>query len=103
MANTDATGSPKPPPHLRVSENEDRECDTCTHFLNGKCHMYNDLPVNDEWVCDSWEKGKNQDPDQADEDEAYGAPAEGQPKNFKDARIRVKAHFRRAKSAPQEQ
>lgn len=103
MANTDAAGSPKPPPHLRVSENEEKECDTCSHFLDGKCHKYNDLPVNGEWVCDDWEKGENQDPDEAEEDEAYGKPAEGQPKSFKEARVAVKAHFRRVRRPVEDQ
>lgn len=90
MANTDGKNAPKPPPHLHVSENEDRECDCCDHYLDGKCHLYNDLPVNGEWVCDDWKQGRNQDPD---EDEEKATPRERQPKNLRDAGRSARQRF----------
>lgn len=99
MANPDAKGAPKPPPNLRVSSDEARECDTCSYYKRGKCSMYSNLPVDDEWVCDSWEKGEPEDA----EDQAEETPAEDQPKTLKDAnaeaRIRVRQHFRRARAS----
>ena len=99
MANTDAAGAPKPPPHLHVSENEDKECDNCAHYLDGKCHKYNDLPVNGEWVCDSWEQGRNQDPDEAEEKEAYGPPAKNLRGAERQAFTIVREHRRRVRAS----
>ena len=79
--------APKPPPNLRVSDDEEKECDSCSHYERGKCSMYNHLPVDGEWVCDSFEPkdkekfdGKNL---REAENEAY---------------VRVKAHVRRRRS-----
>lgn len=54
VKNTDSAGFPKPPPHLRMSDNENQECDNCKFFNTGKCDKYSGLPVVKEWVCDSW-------------------------------------------------
>jgi hypothetical protein len=87
MADPDAQAAPKPPPNLRVADDENRECDNCSHYQRGKCVLYSSLPVDGEWVCDSWEKGTAQGDD---------APFKG--KNLSEAeaeaRIRVREHTR---------
>ena len=94
MANTDAQGAPKPPPNLRVSDDESRECESCVHYQGGRCDEYPAVGhVDGEWVCDSYEKGR-EDPD---DDQPSGA------KNLREATrvayVRVRAHNRRAKQA----
>jgi hypothetical protein len=84
--------TPAPPPNLRVADDESRECDTCKHDKDGKCTLYSDLPVNDEWVCDDWAKGSKPDDDS-------DIPASEQASNLRDASVRVRAHFRRRKTA----
>ena len=93
MANPDAKGVPKPPPNLRVSDDENRECDSCTHYQRGKCALYNSLPVDGEWVCDSYAPSGVRDPDDV--------PG----KNLRDAErnalVRVREHTRsRAAAKP---
>jgi hypothetical protein len=51
-----ANDAPKAPPHLRVSEDEAKECDSCEHYASGHCKLYPPLNVSGEWVCDSYEK-----------------------------------------------
>lgn len=94
MANPDAKGAPKPPPHLRVSDDESRECDSCTHFERGKCALYDYLPVDDEWVCDDWKKGS-----QTDDDEPDDEPSVNRSGTMDEARTRVREHFRRRRAA----
>jgi hypothetical protein len=93
MANPDGQGAPKPPPNLRVSDDENRECDSCVHFDRGRCKLYSMLPVDGEWVCDSYESNGKGDPD-----------AEYKGKNLKEAEqeafTRVRAHRRRIRSKP---
>jgi hypothetical protein len=88
---TPGEATPSPPPNLRVATDENRECDTCTHFSRGKCTKYNNLPVDDEWICDSWVKGSQQD---TDTDQPFTG------KSLKEANtealVRVRAHSRRA-------
>ena len=99
MANPDAHDAPKPPPNLRVSDDEARECDSCVHYQRGKCALYNNLPVDGEWVCDSYKHGRD-DPDDDDDDEPSN------PKNLREAErvayVRVRAHNRRARQARSE-
>lgn len=94
MANPDATGTPSPPPSLRVSADEDRECDNCKMFVtrkgtqqpfDGHCTGYSLLPVCGEWVCDSWAEG------------------EKEPTDLREAGSMVRAHFRRRRNAPAEE
>ena len=79
--NPDAAGHPKPPPGLKVSDIEGEECEVCVHYSDGKCMEYNSLPVDTEWWCRSFVR----DPKKTDED----------PSTLDEARIAVKAHFRR--------
>lgn len=96
MANPDAKGTPSPPPNLRVSAEEDKECDGCKMFISrgaqepfdGRCTGYSLLPVCGEWVCDSWAPAASQDEEER----------EDQPKSLSDARIKVREHFRRARN-----
>ena len=94
MANTDARGTPPPPPNLRVSGDEAKECDTCAHYARGKCEAFSNLPVDAEWVCDDFKKGS-----QPDEDDESETPAEDQPKTLREARVRVREHLRRVRAA----
>lgn len=96
MANDDAQGAPKPPPNLRVSDDEQKECDNCSHYSRGRCTMFHNLPVDGEWVCDDWEKGS----ETAEDEET---PVADQPKTLSDARIRVREHFRRRQAQEQQQ
>lgn len=91
MADADAQNAPKPPPNLRVANDESRECGNCSYYKRGRCELpiLKDfvLPVSDEWVCDDWKAG--------------GTDTDNQPfqgKNLSDAereaRIRVRAHSR---------
>lgn len=99
MANPDAKGTPSPPPSLRVSAEEEKECDSCRMFtqrtaiapFDGRCTGYSLLPVCGEWVCDSYAPA---DRGEIKDDE----PPEDQPKSLSDARIRVREHFRRRKT-----
>ena len=86
--------TPKPPPGLRVSEDENRECDVCKHDDRGKCVMYDHLPVDDEWVCDSFTKGS-----QSDDDEDDDTPREKQPKTLRGARDEVRRRTDKARDA----
>ena len=62
MANPDAKGHPEPPPNLRMSKDEQRECDTCTHYDSGRCELYPAVGhVDGEWVCDDWEAADPKD------------------------------------------
>ena len=83
--------APQPPPNLRVSDSEVRECGSCKYYQHGRCtHAdYNMLPVVDEWVCDSWAKGSQTDTDADDQPE---------PKNLREATVRVREHFRRLRA-----
>lgn len=63
MAEPDAKAAPKPPPNLRVATDEGEECEVCTHYERGKCAKYSNLPVDEEWVCDSFAKGGRADTD----------------------------------------
>ena len=89
MADPDAKGAPKPPPNLRVATDEAKECEVCAHFDRGKCVLYNHLPVDDEWVCDSFKKGDGTDTDD-------DGP---EPKNLREAE--QKAHRLRRKARQQ--
>lgn len=69
-------GAPHPPPHLRVSSSSEadqpeHECGTCLmyDFATGTCWGYGNLPVDGEWVCDSW----SLDPDWQQQDAAQDA------------------------------
>jgi hypothetical protein len=94
----DSPSAPKPPPNLRVADSESRECDNCSHYSRGKCVKYSNLPVDGEWLCDSWEKGSQEDPDKPD---AEPVPVSEQARTTREAGVRVRAHFRRARrSAP---
>lgn len=94
MANPDAKDTPHPPPNLRVSDDENKECDSCRMFtrrqpvdpFDGRCTGYSLLPVCGEWVCDSYDKA---------------GPDDDQPTTLAEARIRVKEHYRRARRAQQ--
>ena len=97
MANPDAKSGPHPPPNLRVSNDEAKECDNCRQFtqkndppdpFDGRCTGYSLLPVCDEWVCDSWVRG-SEEPEQAE--------------SLSEARIRVREHFRRRRAAEEKQ
>lgn len=90
MADSDAQGVPKPPPNLRVSTDETQECDSCTHYQRGRCALYNNLPVDGEWTCDSWKKGSQSDDDQP----APGSGAKTVQEAY-DQRVQVRAHSRR--------
>ena len=93
MANPDK-GDIKPPLHLRVSANENTECDSCKMFtrknatdpFEGRCTGYSLLPVCGEWVCDSYEKA---------------GPDDDQPTDLQEATVRVREHFRKARRAQQ--
>jgi len=93
-AATDAGSTPKPPPNLRVAEDENRECDNCTYYSRGRCTQYSNLPVDGEWVCDTWKQGS-----ESGADDTEDKPFDG--KNLKEAdaeaRVRVREHFRRAR------
>lgn len=41
------------PPHLRRATGESA-CETCRHFHNDQCELYDGYPVNPGEVCDSW-------------------------------------------------
>jgi hypothetical protein len=81
---------PKPPPNLKVATDEARECDTCKYDERGKCTLYSNLPVDDEWVCDDWVKGSKPDTDS-------DIPTDQQAKTTREASVRVREHFRRAR------
>jgi hypothetical protein len=89
MANPDAKGVPKPPPNLRVSDDENKECGNCSYYKSGRCTLpvppYNNLPVVDEWVCDEWKAGGS-DPD------AFQGKNLGEAEQ--EALVRVRAHTR---------
>lgn len=89
MANPDAKGGPAPPPNLRVSDTEDRECDSCAHYQRGRCELpvLKDfvLPVDGEWLCDGYSKGRN-DPDD-------------QPRTLREARGPAREYLRGSKTA----
>jgi hypothetical protein len=89
--------TPKPPPNLRVADDESHECDTCKYDERGKCTLYSNLPVDDEWVCDDWVKGSTPDRDS-------DTPVADQPRTLREASVRVRSHFRRArqKASPQQ-
>jgi hypothetical protein len=57
MAAEDTATAPAPPPNLRMSAQEDRECGNCVHYDNGHCKKFAPLCVDDEWVCDAWKAG----------------------------------------------
>lgn len=95
MADPDAQGAPKPPPHLRVAENEDQECDNCRHYQRGRCALYSQLPVDGEWVCDSWSKGT----EQGDDDDLAESPRPNRSGTLEEARIRVREHTRARKAS----
>lgn len=54
-----------PPPNLRESSDEEsqpeHECGTCRMYdlASGTCWGYANLPVDGEWVCDSWSLDPN--------------------------------------------
>lgn len=93
MAVSDAQGVPKPPPNLRVSTDETQECDSCTHYQRGRCALpapYDaNLPVDAEWVCDSYKQGR-----QDDDPPAPGSGAKTVQEAY-DQRVQVRAHSRR--------
>lgn len=93
MANADAKGAPKPPPNLRIAGDEAKECDSCKHFVRGKCSEYSNLPVDDEWVCDSWAKGS------PDDDEPDDTPVEKQPKTLRAATAEMRRRVARDRAA----
>lgn len=69
-------GAAVPPPNLRVStstedEQPEHECGTCRMYdpETSTCWGYGLIPVNGEWVCDSW----SLDPDWHDQDAAQDA------------------------------
>lgn len=104
MANIDAKGTPVPPPNLRVSDDEERECDSCLHYDRGRCKMFPTVGhVDGEWVCDKWERGgpSSRDNDDQDEDDR---PFRG--RNLREAEqeafTRVRAHRRRIRSKSDE-
>ena len=92
----DSPSAPKPPPNLRVAADESRECDNCTFYARGKCVKYSNLPVDGEWLCDSWEKGSQTD---SDTDDSKAVPVAEQARTTREAGVRVRAHFRRARRA----
>lgn len=57
VPDTDATTAPAPPPNLRASTEESRECGNCTFYDNVHCTKFSPLCVDDEWVCDAWKAG----------------------------------------------
>lgn len=93
MAEPDVKAAPKPPPNLRVASDESRECEVCSHFDRGRCVLYNHLPVDDEWVCDSFAKG-----DKADTDD--DGP---EPKNLRQAEQKAHRLRRKARSQADEE
>jgi hypothetical protein len=98
---TEAKEPGPPPPHLRTADSTDKECGNCSHYeagVAGICKLYSNLPVSDDWLCDSWAKGSKPDPD-AGEDETDDVPAAKQAQTLREANVRVRAHFRRRKAA----
>ena len=85
---------PDPPPNLRVATDENRECDTCRFDTRGRCTKYSNLPVDDEWVCDSWVKGSQSD---SDTDQPFNGKSLQAANN--EALVRVRAHNRRRAAA----
>jgi hypothetical protein len=71
--------APTPPPNLRVStstesERPEHECGTCHMFdvATGTCWGYGNLPVDGEWVCDSWSLAPDWQEQDREQDAAEG-------------------------------
>ena len=94
MAAADTQNAPKPPPNLRMSGGEAKECGDCLHYASGHCKKFPPLCVSDEWVCDAWEKNPAGDAD-ADED---AEPQENETGSMSEAKVRVREHMRRLRA-----
>lgn len=66
MANPDDKNAPKAPPNLRMSTDENRECDSCVYFDRMHCKAFPPLCVDDEWVCDHFKASGKPDDDKYD-------------------------------------
>jgi hypothetical protein len=93
-ADTDAETAPAPPPNLRASAQEDKECGNCVYFVGGAhCSKYPPLTVNDEWLCDGWKAG-GKDTDNPPASSAH---------TVRQAQKGALANLRNARSRPQPQ
>jgi hypothetical protein len=92
-ADTDAETAPAPPPNLRASAQEDKECGNCTFYDHTHCTKFPPLCVSDEWVCDAWKAGGK------DTDNPPGPPAH----TVRQAQKGALANLRNARSRPQPQ
>lgn len=64
VPDTDTETAPAPPPSLRASAQEDKECGNCAFYDNVHCTKFPPLCVSDEWLCDAWKAG-GKDTDEA--------------------------------------
>jgi hypothetical protein len=87
----DTAAAPAPPPNLRMSEQEAKECGSCIFYDNVHCSKFPPLCVDDEWLCDAWKAGgKDTDVDQ-------GPP----PRTVREAQRQSLARLRAAKTSGQ--